>query len=411
MHASALYEVLSPGPYGDSDGSQPARGPVAEPVDSTDRFPVRGEEDDQLLRVRGQFEGFAVQKQFAPRRMTQAQSPPPRHHMPVQGRPSASARAHQGHRGVAVTALCWPGGRPHSVRHVTRPPFRPERGATGGLGTATAATGRRPVGTLSAAIGGSVLDMDFRHTVERAQRLKQLHADFKPLVLPTVWDVWSARTAAGAGFPALTVGSHPLADSRGAEDQEGQTFEEVLAAVRPIIAAVDVPVSVDLEAGYGQKPADLIAGLTEVGGVGLNIEDTVHSDGGRVRTTQEHASYIAGLRAAADDAGIPVWINGRTDLFLHAENASDVLDEAIERLRAMEEAGADSVYPVRIQDNDELLTAVTGAVGVPVNSTAHPVKHDLERFRRLGVGRITYGPLLQLALTDAMKDMLRPWAP
>ncbi len=280
-----------------------------------------------------------------------------------------------------------------------------------GLGTATAATGRRPVGTLSAAIGGSVLDMDFRHTVERAQRLKQLHADFKPLVLPTVWDVWSARTAAGAGFPALTVGSHPLADSRGAEDQEGQTFEEVLAAVRPIIAAVDVPVSVDLEAGYGQKPADLIAGLTEVGGVGLNIEDTVHSDGGRVRTTQEHASYIAGLRAAADDAGIPVWINGRTDLFLHAENASDVLDEAIERLRAMEEAGADSVYPVRIQDNDELLTAVTGAVGVPVNSTAHPVKHDLERFRRLGVGRITYGPLLQLALTDAMKDMLRPWAP
>ncbi|MFJ8777469.1 isocitrate lyase/PEP mutase family protein [Streptomyces microflavus] len=253
--------------------------------------------------------------------------------------------------------------------------------------------------------------MDSRNTVERAQRLKQLHADFKPLVLPTVWDVWSARTAAGAGFPALTIGSHPLADSRGAEDQEGQTFEEVLAAVRPIIAAVDIPVSVDLEAGYGQKPADLIAGLTEVGGVGLNIEDTVHSEGGRVRTTQEHASYIAGLRAAADDAGIPVWINGRTDLFLHTENASDVLDEAIERLRAMEEAGADSVYPVRIQDNDELLVAVTGAVGVPVNSTAHPVKHDLERFRRLGVGRITYGPLLQLALTDAMKDMLRPWAP
>ncbi|MFJ2263744.1 isocitrate lyase/phosphoenolpyruvate mutase family protein [Streptomyces sp. NPDC087844] len=253
--------------------------------------------------------------------------------------------------------------------------------------------------------------MDLRTTVERAQRLKQLHAEYKPLVLPTVWDVWSARTAAGAGFPALTIGSHPLADSRGAEDHEGQTFEEVLAAVGPIIAAVDVPVSVDLEAGYGQKPADLVAGLTEVGGVGLNIEDTVHSDGGRVRSTQEHASYIAGLRAAADDAGIPVWVNGRTDLFLHAKDASGVLDEAIERLRAMEQAGADSVYPVSIQDNDDLLTAVTGAVAIPVNSTAHPVKHDLERFRRLGVGRITYGPLLQMALTDAMKDMLGPWAP
>ncbi|WP_103534111.1 isocitrate lyase/phosphoenolpyruvate mutase family protein [Streptomyces sp. SM11] len=253
--------------------------------------------------------------------------------------------------------------------------------------------------------------MDSHTTVERAQRFKQLHAEYKPLVLPTVWDVWSARTAADAGFPALTVGSHPLAGSRGADDQEGQTFEEVLAAVRPIIAAVDVPVSVDLEAGYGQKPADLAAGLIEVGGVGLNIEDTVHSEGGRVRSTQEHASYIAGLRAAADDAGIPVWINGRTDLFLHADNPSDVLNEVIERLRAMEQAGADSVYPVRIQDNDDLLAAVTGSVAVPVNSTAHPVKHDLERFRRLGVGRITYGPLLQFAMTDAMKDMLGPWAP
>ncbi|MGW8741974.1 isocitrate lyase/PEP mutase family protein [Streptomyces sp. NPDC055794] len=253
--------------------------------------------------------------------------------------------------------------------------------------------------------------MDFRTTVERAQLLKQLHARHQPLVLPTVWDVWSARTAAGAGFPALTIGSHPLADSRGAEDQEGQTFEEVLAAVRPIIAAVDVPVSVDLEAGYGQKPADLIAGLTEIGGVGLNLEDTVHSEGGRLRSTQEHASYIAGLRAAADDAGIPVWVNGRTDLFLHAEDPSGVLDEAIERLRALEQAGADSVYPVRIQDDDGLLAAVTGAVSIPVNSTAHPVKHDLERFRRLGVGRITYGPLLQFAMTDAMKDMLGPWKP
>ncbi|MFI5801235.1 isocitrate lyase/phosphoenolpyruvate mutase family protein [Streptomyces sp. NPDC051561] len=253
--------------------------------------------------------------------------------------------------------------------------------------------------------------MDFHTTVERAQRLKKLHAEYKPLVLPTVWDVWSARTAAAAGFPALTIGSHPLADSRGAEDQEGQTFEEVLAAVRPIIAAVDVPVSVDLEAGYGQEPADLIAGLTEAGGVGLNLEDTVHSDGGRVRTTSEHAQYIAGLRAAADKTGIPVWINGRTDLFMHAPDASAVLDEALERLRALEQAGADSVYPVGIQDNDDLLTAVTGALGIPVNSTAHPVKHDLARFRRLGVGRITYGPLLQFAMADAMKSTLAPWAP
>lgn len=244
----------------------------------------------------------------------------------------------------------------------------------------------------------------------RARKLAELHAGRHPLVLPTVWDAWSAKTAVAAGFEALTIGSHPLADSRGAEDHEGQTFAEVVAAVRPIVAAVDVPVSVDLEAGYGQSPADLIAGLLDAGGVGLNLEDTVHSEGGRIRTTQEHADYIAGLRAAADAAGVPVWINGRTDLFLHADDAQAVADEAVERLQALVAAGADSVYPVTIQDNDDLIATVVKAVPAPVNCTAHPVNHDLARFARLGVGRITYGPTLQFALADAMTAMIRPWA-
>ncbi|MDA0184968.1 isocitrate lyase/phosphoenolpyruvate mutase family protein [Solirubrobacter phytolaccae] len=246
-------------------------------------------------------------------------------------------------------------------------------------------------------------------TVAHAERLSRLHAERRPLVLPTVWDVWSARVAVEAGFEALTIGSHPLADARGASDHEGQSFAEVLEAVRPIIAAVDVPVSVDLEAGYGQEPRELVAGLLDAGGVGLNLEDTVHSEGGRVRSTSEHVEYIAGLRAAADDAGVKVWINGRTDLFLHADDAAGVLDEAIERLQALVAAGADSVYPVRIQDADDLIRAVVDAVPAPVNCTAHPVEHNLERFQRLGVGRITFGPLLQAALTDATRSMLTAW--
>jgi 2-methylisocitrate lyase-like PEP mutase family enzyme len=239
--------------------------------------------------------------------------------------------------------------------------------------------------------------MDKTTLIARATTLGVLHAQNRPLVLPTVWDVWSARTAVDAGFSALTIGSHPLADSRGAADNEGQTF------------AVEVPVSVDLESGYGQDPADLIAGLLDAGGAGLNLEDTVHSEGRRVRSTEEHATYIAGLRAAADAAGVPVFINGRTDLFLHADEPAAVLDDAIVRLQALVEAGADSVYPVRIQDADDLIAAVVQAVSVPVNITAHPVKHDLARLAGLGVGRVTYGPLLQFALTDAMKAMIAPW--
>jgi 2-methylisocitrate lyase-like PEP mutase family enzyme len=247
-------------------------------------------------------------------------------------------------------------------------------------------------------------------TVQNAHKLKELHASQRPLVLPTVWDAWSARVAASAGFSALTIGSHPLAASRGAEDGEKQTLEEVLAAVHPIVAAVDVPISVDLEAGYGREPAELIAGLVEVGGVGLNVEDTVHSDGGRLRSADEHTAYVAGLRAAADDAGVPIVINGRTDLFLRAgKDKASVLEEAIVRLQSLVAAGADSVYPVMIHDDDELITAVVEAVSVPVNITAHPAKHTLERLKSLGVGRVTYGPLLQYALADHTKKLLADW--
>lgn len=244
---------------------------------------------------------------------------------------------------------------------------------------------------------------------DRAQTLKDLHAAHRPLVLPTVWDVWSARTAAAAGFTALTIGSHPLADSRGAKDNEGQTFQEVLDAVRPIIAAVDVPVSVDLEAGYGQDPADLVAGLIEVGGAGLNLEDTVHSEGRRLRTQDEHAAYIGGLRRAADDAGVPLVVNGRTDLFAHADDPAAVLDEAIARMQALVDAGADTVYPVKIHEDDALIAAVVEAIDVPVNITAHPGKHTLKRLADLGVGRVSYGPLLQMALTDHMNELIAAW--
>jgi 2-methylisocitrate lyase-like PEP mutase family enzyme len=246
-------------------------------------------------------------------------------------------------------------------------------------------------------------------TTKNAQRLKELHGAGGTLVLPTVWDVWSARVAADAGFSALTIGSHPLADSRGAKDNEGQTLDEVLTAVRPIIAAVDVPISVDLESGYGASPADLMTGLIEAGGAGLNIEDTVHSEGGRLRTADEHATYVGGLRAAADDAGVPIVVNGRTDLFAHADDPASVLDEAIERLKALVAAGADTVYPVKIHEDDALIAAVVKAIDVPVNITAHPGKHTLERLQGLGVGRVTFGPLLQMALTEHTQELLGRW--
>jgi len=244
-----------------------------------------------------------------------------------------------------------------------------------------------------------------------AARLRELHATTRPLVLPTVWDAWSAKVAAGVGFAALTVGSHPLADALGSEDGEHLELEQVFAAVRPIIASVGVPVSVDLESGYGHPPADLVAGLVEVGAAGLNIEDTVHREGGRMRSAEEHAAYVAGLREAADAAGVPLVINGRTDLFMRADDKHAVLEEAIARLRLLVEAGADTVYPVRVQSHDDLVEAVCRAMTVPVNVTAHPVDDSLAHLTALGVGRITFGPRLQAALTDYSRNIEARWLP
>lgn len=253
--------------------------------------------------------------------------------------------------------------------------------------------------------------MSARDAKAAATRLTALHASETPLVLPTVWDAWSARTAAAVGFSALTVGSHPLAEALGSEDGEKLQLEEVFRAVAPIVAAVDVPVSVDLESGYGHPPQDLVDGLVAVGAAGLNIEDTVHGEGGRLRGLGEHADYVAGLRAAADAAGVPLVVNGRTDLFKRADDPAAVLEEGIARLRALAEAGADTVYPVRIQHDDALVAAVVAAMPVPVNCTAHPVQDSLERYTRLGVGRITFGPLLQSALTDHAREIQGRWRP
>lgn len=251
--------------------------------------------------------------------------------------------------------------------------------------------------------------MSDRDLKGRAQALLELHRPGDPVVLPTVWDAWSAKLAADAGFAALTVGSHPVADSIGKPDNEGMTFDDVCARVSQITAAVDLPVSVDLEAGYGQPPERLIEGLLEAGGVGLNIEDTVHSEGGRLRSSTEHAEFVGALRAAADAAGVHVVINARTDLFLRQiGDEADRADRAIARLTQAAEAGADCLYPVGRHEPD-LLRRLTSELPLPVNAIALPDQDDPASFGPLGVGRISFGPFFQGALSGRAREILARW--
>jgi len=247
-------------------------------------------------------------------------------------------------------------------------------------------------------------------SAERAQTLLELHRPGNPVVLPTVWDAWSARLAADAGFAALTVGSHPLADSIGKADGEGMSFDDVLTRAAQITAAVDIPVSIDIESGYGLPPARLIEGLLSVGAVGLNIEDTVHSEGKRLRSSGEHAELVAALRSAADSAGVHVVINARTDLFLRQDgNESDRLERAVARLTEAASAGADVLYPVGRHDPEMLRRLATG-LPLPINAIARPDRDDPASFAQLGVGRISFGPFLQYALSARTKELLARWS-
>ena len=244
---------------------------------------------------------------------------------------------------------------------------------------------------------------------ERAAALLQLHQPGNPVILPTVWDAWSARLATDGGFVALTVGSHPLADSIGKPDGEGMSFEDVLTRVAQITAAVDVPVSVDIESGYGLPATRLIEGLLSVGAVGLNIEDTVHSEGKRLRSASEHAELVGALRSAADAAGVHVVINARTDVFLRNEgDDSDRVDRAVARLTEAAAAGADVLYPVG-RHQPETLRRLAAELPLPINAIALPDRDDPTSFGPLGVGRISFGPFLQSALAGRATEILARW--
>ncbi|MDO5025036.1 MAG: isocitrate lyase/phosphoenolpyruvate mutase family protein [Trueperella sp.] len=248
---------------------------------------------------------------------------------------------------------------------------------------------------------------------ELATKFAKAHESGELLVLPTVWDVWSARQAEAAGFPGLTIGSHPVAEAVGNSDGEGMNFDHYLMVAKHIVNAVDIPVSLDVESGYGMPADELIEKVLATGVVGVNIEDVVHSEGNRVRTREEHADYIRLARETADKAGVDLVINGRTDaVALGTAEFADPMGEAVARMELMVAAGARSVYPVGITTAEDIRTVVA-ATEVPVNVTVSPTEGtdagNYAELKELGVRRLTFGPKWQMALEEASQQMLKSW--
>ncbi|WP_431959743.1 isocitrate lyase/PEP mutase family protein [Actinacidiphila sp. bgisy160] len=220
-----------------------------------------------------------------------------------------------------------------------------------------------------------------------ASRLRALHVPGRPLVLPNVWDAASARAVTEAGFPAVATGSAAVAPALGYEDREGTPGEEMLAAVTRIARAVPVPVTADMERGYGLAPAQLAERLAATGAVGCNLEDT-DPRSGQLVGPEEQAAYIAALRAADPE----LVINARADSFLRADAApADRLADAVARARAYLEAGADCVYPIGALDEPTVRAVVEGVDGRPVNVLSWPGGPSPGRLAELGVARISFG--------------------
>ncbi len=167
---------------------------------------------------------------------------------------------------------------------------------------------------------------------ERARDFAQLHVPGAPLILFNAWDAGSARAVAGAGARALATGSHPVASAHGYEDGEKFPLELALANLERIVGAVDLPVSVDLKAGYGASPEAVFETVTlalSAGAVGCNLEDRVIGTPG-LFALAESAARVRSARSAAERFGPHFFVNARTDLFLvtPAAEQDDALAEA-----------------------------------------------------------------------------------
>ena len=228
--------------------------------------------------------------------------------------------------------------------------------------------------------------------------LRSLHRPGAPLLLPNAWDVATARAVVAAGFPVVATTSAGVAAALGYEDHEHAPADEMLAAAARIARGVDVPVTVDAEAGYGMEPPDLVSALRLSGAAGCNLEDTDHA-GGSLRDPDRHAEWLRAVRQAASDDGYRLVINARVDVFLGPFLAGaslgtqiDLVPEALRRANAYLEAGIDCVYPIALWETDALRGFMSEVRG-PVNVIRVP-QTSLAELAAAGVARVSWGPFL-----------------
>lgn len=247
--------------------------------------------------------------------------------------------------------------------------------------------------------------MDIATQKAKAELFKALHSGDEVLVLCNTPDVATARVVVEAGYPAVATSSAGIAWMLGYPDGEKISLAEMAEMVARVAAAVDVPVTADMEAGYGDAPeavATTVRATIEAGAVGINIEDGVHADPPLLDFGLA-VERIAAAREAADATGVPMVVNARTDGFLRGGTGDETFSETVRRANAFLDAGADCAFVPGVRDA-ETIGAVCREIDGPVNILAGAPSPPIPQMKELGVARVSVGGLLSLAAATLFRN-------
>jgi 2-methylisocitrate lyase-like PEP mutase family enzyme len=228
----------------------------------------------------------------------------------------------------------------------------------------------------------------------KAQSFRAMHTGGKILILPNAWDVASARVFEEAGFGAVASTSAGVAFALGYPDGQKITRDEMLSVVARIASRVKVPVTADVEAGYGDRPEDVATtarAVLEAGAVGMNLEDATGDPQNPLFDLKLQLEKIGAVREAAENVGVPLVLNARTDVYLAQVGPPERrYDESIRRLSAYREAGADCVFLPGVRDAAIIQRAVND-LKCPINILVGPGSPTIPQLEKLGVARVSLG--------------------
>ena len=255
--------------------------------------------------------------------------------------------------------------------------------------------------------------MNRAEQAQQAELFHNKHRGPRLLLLPNAWDAMSARVFVAAGFDAIATTSGGVAWSLGYADGEQAPWNEVVAATVRIVRVARVPVTADIEAGYGETPEAVMRSVTEIieaGAVGVNLEDGTPRGPIPIRSPEDAADRLRAAREAAKAAAVPIVINGRTDLYLrNIGDEASRFDETVERGRAYLAAGADCVYPIGLSD-PATIGRLVKALGAPININVRAGSPSVAELEALGVARASTASavaLMAMSMTRQVVDELR----